>query len=131
MKTRLVKRFEATVEEALKQAEGARQVKRWAEVVTWLGAARGSAEWLAKREQLRTGRVRPFSSGMQYLDWQDANCCRCQKCTGDDGACEINDTISLAACGDGTVSAEIAKRMGYASPLAYCWECPEREDVNG
>lgn len=75
----------------------------------------------------RADRIRPFSSGAQRMDWQDANCCRCQKYTGQGGSCEIDDAISLAACGDGTVSAEIAKRMGYASPLAYCWECPERE----
>jgi hypothetical protein len=75
----------------------------------------------------RTGRIRPFSSGAQRMDWQDANCCRCKKYTGQDGSCEIDDAISLAACGDGTVSAKIATRMGYASPLAYCWECLERE----
>jgi hypothetical protein len=77
------------------------------------------------------GRISPFSSGTQYLDWLDKNCCHCKKYTGENGDCEINDAISLAACGDGTVSAKIAKRMGYASPLAYCWECPEREDENG
>jgi hypothetical protein len=77
---------------------------------------------------LGTGRIRPFSSETQYWDWQEANCCRCKKYTGQDGSCDINDAISDAACGDGTVSAKIAKRMGYASPLAYCWDCPERED---
>jgi hypothetical protein len=102
-------------------------------VFQWLEEKGG---WRMKNESRRmeylclmglgTGRMRPFSSGMQRMDWQDANCCRCKKYTGENGACEVDDAISLAACGDGTVSAEIAKRMGYASPLAYCWQCLER-----
>jgi hypothetical protein len=96
-----------------------------------LETAQTATEWLARREQLRTGRISPFYNGTQYLDWQDANCCHCKKYTGENGACEINDAISLAACGDGTVSAEIAERMGYSNPLAYCWKCLEREDENG
>jgi hypothetical protein len=123
MKTRAIRRYEARVESALRQAEAARQGKRWTDLKVWLEMALAATEWLAKREQ----RISPFSSGAQRMDWQDANCCRCKKYTGQDGSCEIDDAISLAACGDGTVSAKIATRMGYASPLAYCWECLERE----
>jgi hypothetical protein len=126
MKTRLVKQYEAAVQEALRQAEGAHVKKNWTDLKVWLNRARDATECLARQEQLSTGRIRPFSSEAQYWDWQEANCCRCKKYTGQYGACEINYAISIAACSDGTVSAKIAKRMGYAISSAYCWDCPER-----
>jgi|GEM_PF-3873415 len=71
-----------------------------------------------------TERIHPFSNGCQFGDWDDANCCRCVRY--DD--CDICRALTEAMCGDGTVSAEIARRMGYfAREGAYNWPCGEVE----
>lgn len=69
-------------------------------------------------------RVSIFSNGSQYMDWMDRNCCECAK-----EVCEYQRAISVAAIDDGTISNEIAKRMGYTDPLEYTWDCPEKEEV--
>ncbi len=78
-------------------------------------------------------RVRPFYCGTQMGDWTARNCERCVKGWrhehGSDIRCDIDGAIAVGYIGDGTVSAEIARRMGYVkeSPPAYTWDCLERE----
>lgn len=79
--------------------------------------------------------VRPFSCGTQYGDWRDRNCWQCRKSYDSTepkpkdgmGPCEIDNALGLAYLGSGSVTKEIGKRMGYDNPLAYSWECPEKE----
>lgn len=77
-------------------------------------------------------RKRPFHSGSQFADWQDRNCGRCWKfdieAAFDESKCEIDAALGDAMFGDGTVSAEIALRMGFTDPVSYTWVCPEREE---
>lgn len=78
-----------------------------------------------------TIRVTPFYCGTQFMDWQESNCCNCKKYNPDpetgleiEGECTILDALGIAAIDDGTVSVEIAKRMGYGEN-AYIWQCGE------
>jgi hypothetical protein len=79
--------------------------------------------------------VRPFSCGSQYGDWRSRNCDRCIKSYDNQnpqpkngmGPCDIDNAIGIAYIGSGSVTHEIAKRMGYDDPCAYGWDCPERE----
>lgn len=80
--------------------------------------------------------VRPFSCGTQDIDWQDRNCCRCARLPDGfweqywkmESGCEIFDALSFAAVDDGTITEEIAERMGYVGgpPFDYTWDCKER-----
>ncbi len=72
-------------------------------------------------------RVQPFSCGSQYIDWQCQNCDYCQKFDNDNpenNSCEIDEALLDAQGGDGTISSEIAKRMGHMKD-ADSWACPE------
>ena len=78
-------------------------------------------------------RFRPFANGGQYMDWQGSNCERCTKSTLDATGCyavncEILEALLDAACGGGTVSADIGARMGTsAGETRYVWQCGEVE----
>lgn len=78
-------------------------------------------------------RVRPFHCGTQMADWTCSNCDRCTKqsdpeASFDKMSCEIERAIGEAYMSDGTVSQEMAKRMGYdGSPTGYVWQCGEWE----
>lgn len=73
-------------------------------------------------------KIYPFSNGSQFMDWAASNCDRCKKSTeSGDFTCDIQKEISYAAIDDGSVSEDIAKRMGYSDPLLYCWMCTEVE----
>lgn len=94
-----------------------------------------SSEQDLERQQRETQEARPFSCGSQYGDWRSRNCDRCVKSYDNQkpepkdgmGPCAIDNAISMAYLGNGTVSAEIAQRMGCTTSLAYGWDCPERE----
>lgn len=84
------------------------------------------------------GTVRPFDSGGQYVAWAGRNCRGCAKHDddGDRWECAIDGAIVDAYITDGTVSREIADRMGYTAAHAdtgsgpqfpWTWACPERE----
>lgn len=85
-------------------------------------------------------RARPFDSGTQYAAWVTRNCQACPKCAKYDeeqfmGRCDIDGALVVAHIGDGTVSPEIADRMGYTAAHAdgefpWTWACPEREEVS-
>lgn len=59
-------------------------------------------------------RVRPFYCGTQGADWRTWNCENCYKhdSSGDAASCPIERALDEAYWSDGTVSAEIAQRMG-------------------
>ena len=74
----------------------------------------------------RRPRVRPFSTGTQYLDWTLSNCEDCAK----SGRCVLERALSDACIRDGTIAHSIAERMGYfahngADGFSYVWPCGE------
>lgn len=83
---------------------------------------------------LAEGRRYAFSCGTQDIDWTDRNCNRCK--VYDEAAvhrppyscgCAIADALQAAFWDDGSVSSEIARRMGLLDhDEDYCWDCPER-----
>lgn len=75
-----------------------------------------------------TDRIRIFSNGSQFADWEASNCQRCKKWAGWDKlpTCEIDVALGEAYLGDGTVSQEIATRAGYDAEK-YVWCCGEVE----
>lgn len=79
-------------------------------------------------------RVRPFSCGTQFMDWNSRNCRGCIKYDERDASrqkCEIDWAFGTAFLGDGTISEEIAERSGHnANQDAFVWDCPERVAVD-
>jgi len=84
-------------------------------------------------------RVRPFSSGSQYMDWTASNCestPRCSKYLDPDdvvrgGAdfCELAKALAEGCIFDGTISAKQAERLDVPreAPFPYVWPCPEHD----
>jgi hypothetical protein len=74
-------------------------------------------------------RIQPFYCGSQYMDWLTANCERCKKYDLEQSSCEIDSALFEACIDDGTVSEEIAVRMGFLVDGKqngnYNWMCPE------
>jgi len=75
-----------------------------------------------------TTRIRIFSNGSQYMDWQASNCERCKKAiwTFEPPTCPIQVALEEADFDDGTISEEIAKQSGYDKER-YVWPCAEVE----
>jgi hypothetical protein len=77
------------------------------------------------------GRVSPFSNGIQFSQWVSSNCDRCTKAYDEaSGAwrCPIQEALDAVYLDDGSVSPEIAARMGATSPAnagRYAWPCGE------
>jgi hypothetical protein len=74
-------------------------------------------------------KVRPFSCGSQYLDWEASNCERCTKQYVEPNFnCEIQAALLEACMGDGYITKSMAKRMGFEHIASkYVWCCPEVE----
>jgi hypothetical protein len=74
-------------------------------------------------------RERPFHCGTQAADWSCSNCDRCKKSAQAEEPfrCEIQEAIAEAYMTDGTVSREVAARMGYVDCRQFLWACPEAE----
>lgn len=77
-------------------------------------------------------KIRPFSCGSQFIDWQVRNCKNCKKfietpASADEIQCEIDLALFMSSWDDGTISQEIADRMGYNNKEDYSWDCPELE----
>jgi hypothetical protein len=70
--------------------------------------------------------IRPFSNGTQLGAWRARNCRNCGLWNPErfDGQCSIDEAIGLAYAGDGTVTEDVAQRMGYAEGLVTR-DCPE------
>lgn len=79
-------------------------------------------------------KVSPFSNGCQHIDWDSANCDLCEKGyynNNETDCCEIDVALTHAAVDDGTVSAEMAERMGYTRfEGRYNWPCLEFEPLS-
>ncbi|MHB0967422.1 MAG: hypothetical protein ACYC36_13315 [Bellilinea sp.] len=74
----------------------------------------------------------PFSSGTQFADWTENNCRRCKRygTKPDPEKCEIDFAFGDAFWGDGSVSEDIAKRMGYLdNQRSLVWRCNEFEPI--
>jgi len=75
-------------------------------------------------------KIRPFSNGTQYMDWEASNCGRCKKAATEeqlyngDIPCDIEKEVAYAACDDGTITEEIAERMAFTR-RKYVWQCGE------
>ena len=91
-----------------------------------------------EQEQEQDESVRPFSCGSQYQDWRYRNCDNCKKSYDNmppkeqneakgKGPCDIDNAISSACVGPGTVDKAIADRMGYTPEMWLSWDCPELE----
>ncbi len=76
-------------------------------------------------------KIRPFSCGSQYGDWDLNNCDQCKKGAKEPDneiQCELQNDLVYAYFDDGTISKKTAKRIGYFKNRdKYIWECPERE----
>ena len=60
-------------------------------------------------------RVRPFSCGSEYADWQWRNCDRCAKRYDDKVLrfrCDLEEALGSGYIGDGTVGVEFVDRIG-------------------
>ena len=95
-------------------------------------AGQGSGEAGRKEggDTVSQDRVRPFSQGTQYLDWQEGNCCRCAKYNTEGGevvhpVCELDEALMVAMFDDGTISREIADRLGVPRNTWSDWACKE------
>lgn len=75
-------------------------------------------------------RVIPFSTGTEYMAWNEANCCGCARYRVVDGEvvepfCEMEAAFSLG-CLIGTVSRSVADRCGLpAGPIDGARTCKE------
>jgi hypothetical protein len=67
-------------------------------------------------------RISPFSQGTQFLDWIDENC---EQCVHAAEGCKMFDGLIAARVGDGTVSREIADRLGVPENTWSDWQCKE------
>ena len=80
--------------------------------------------------------VRPFSTGTQYLDWRDANCCRCRKYRVEGGEvvepyCELEEALAPAALDGGLIEPGHAARLGVPAATWTAWRCREFEPATG
>lgn len=60
-----------------------------------------------------SSRIRPFSNGSEFADWVERNCENCAKHNLNYPECDIDIALTESYFGDGTISKEIALRMGY------------------
>lgn len=76
-------------------------------------------------------RIHPFSNGTQFMDWREGSCCQCAKYHVNNGAvepvCPLDEALFGACCGDGTISREIADRLGVPENTWSDWQCKEFE----
>lgn len=91
---------------------------------------------LGNGRQPDTSRAYPFYSGTQWTDWEAWNCAHCAKGKDDyvntDAfpSCPIYGAIVWAYADDGSVSAEIGKRMAIPEKNLRIWRCGEFEAVH-
>ena len=87
-------------------------------------------------------RVRPFSNGTEFMAWTERNCDRCGKgmlydedTEAVEFRCPVEEALHGADADDGSLSAEMAARMGYPAKAYtekggrrvryWTWDCPE------
>ncbi len=86
-----------------------------------------------------TPRHHPFHCGTQCADWETANCENCHSAGYYVGGarqdnwlwvCDLQEALSLAFWGDGSVSEDVAQRLGYlANKEAFGWRCSELRPI--
>jgi len=80
----------------------------------------------------------PFSNGTEFMNFREINCWKCKKDyderimkQGINILCDIEQALSEASVGDGTISDDIAKRVGldvdYKDWDGKCLEFETRE----
>lgn len=77
---------------------------------------------------------RPFHCGSQMADWKAQNCDTCAKGWTEESGwrCDIEKAIDHGYMGNGSVPAEIGRRMGVPdNPCVFTWPCPEHRQPNG
>lgn len=71
----------------------------------------------------------PFYCGSQRMDWTCFNCAQCAKGYDEKASawrCDLEKAIDASFMGDGSVTDEIARRMGMpADCRVHNWRCPE------
>lgn len=76
-----------------------------------------------------TTRVWTFSNGTEFDVWSERNCERCSKMYDPEtleSLCDLEVAIFEAGAGDGTVSKEIADRLGWKpNDVGHDGRCPE------
>jgi hypothetical protein len=66
------------------------------------------------------------------MDWEESNCGRCRKASFGEGlpTCPLQLALMTACFGDGSVSDDIAERIGFTEHEGhYCWPCKELDDA--
>ncbi len=84
--------------------------------------------------QVKAGRVRAFSNGTEYDQWNEKNCGDCTLCYqyhNDPCGCPLYKALGEALYGDGTVSVEIATEYGWNDTLMFLPDCPKRDEAGG
>ena len=80
-------------------------------------------EWDKKREAMH----KPFPTSNQYADWSSRNCGSCRKGFDQNHGkfrCDYECNLAYAYCGDGQVTEEVAKAIGYLdSEGCDLWQC--------
>lgn len=66
-------------------------------------------------------RVHLFSSGGEYMTWRYNNCARCSRLPN----CDLEESIASACVLDGTISQEVASRLGVPADGRERWWCQE------
>ena len=75
-------------------------------------------------------RVRPFSTGDEYICWDGHNCSHCWNSAGQEAKnfrCSLEKNIWLASMGDGQISRKVADRLGANGGNSIAWNCPEKQ----
>lgn len=73
-------------------------------------------------------RMSPFSNGSEFISWKAENCDDCVKRYDDESRkwrCDLEYAIDAACVGDGTITTEIADRIGR-NDLWMASPCRER-----
>jgi hypothetical protein len=77
----------------------------------------------------RRDRIRPFSCGSEFADWEANNWDRCQKGYDEEKSryqCSLERALGVAYIDDGKIDIAIAKRLGLPATETI-WRCPEFE----
>ncbi len=71
-------------------------------------------------------RVSPFSNGSQFVDWLASSCDKCAKAydhNAETFVCDLEEALTEACVFDGTVSAEVAAKLGVPERTWSDWRC--------
>lgn len=73
-------------------------------------------------------KMQPFPNGSSMGDFYDSNCHSCKKYKYEpEDSCPMDVEIGLAYFGDGEISVETARRIGWSGDGYINAECKEKE----